>query len=196
MEGSSSLVAQRSVRYDPGMRLALKLHPDSRCAAVTALEVEIARPQMSELVLRYYVSGKMRDLSLPSKAISARKDALWQQTCFEAFVQDPGSDGYCELNFSPSTEWAAYCFSGYRAGMRVAREIADPEIELKKSDDRLELQVSTMLPGLSAGTPWRLGLCAVIEEASGRKSYWALTHPAGKPDFHHADCFVCEAAGA
>jgi hypothetical protein len=30
---------------------------------------------------------------------------------------------------------------------------------------------------------------AVIEENSGAKSYWALKHPPGKPDFHHADGF-------
>ena len=32
----------------------------------------------------------------------------------------------------------------------------------------------------------------VIEEINGRKSYWALKHPAGKPDFHHPDCFALE----
>jgi hypothetical protein len=30
----------------------------------------------------------------------------------------------------------------------------------------------------------------VIEETNGRKSYWALAHPPGKPDFHHSDCFA------
>jgi hypothetical protein len=47
------------------------------------------------------------------------------------------------------------------------------------------------LPGAAV---WRLGLSAVIEETSGRKSYWALAHPKGKPDFHHADCFTLELA--
>jgi hypothetical protein len=32
----------------------------------------------------------------------------------------------------------------------------------------------------------------VIEETNGAKSYWALKHPPGKPDFHHADGFVLE----
>jgi len=40
--------------------------------------------------------------------------------------------------------------------------------------------------------PWRLSLSAVIEQADGRLSYWALAHPPGKPDFHRADCFTCE----
>jgi hypothetical protein len=38
----------------------------------------------------------------------------------------------------------------------------------------------------------RFGLAAVIEETSGRRSFWALAHPPGKPDFHHADCFTLE----
>jgi hypothetical protein len=36
----------------------------------------------------------------------------------------------------------------------------------------------------------RLGLSAVIESCNGSLSYWALRHPAGKPDFHHADAFA------
>ena len=39
---------------------------------------------------------------------------------------------------------------------------------------------------------WQLGLSAVIEELNGHKSYWALAHPPGKPDFHHSDCFTYE----
>ena len=35
-----------------------------------------------------------------------------------------------------------------------------------------------------------LAFSAVIEETGGTKSYWALTHPPGKPDFHHPTCFT------
>jgi hypothetical protein len=34
----------------------------------------------------------------------------------------------------------------------------------------------------------------VIEDIGGGRSYWALAHPAGKPDFHHADGFTIELA--
>jgi hypothetical protein len=34
----------------------------------------------------------------------------------------------------------------------------------------------------------------VIEEADGRRSYWALHHPGPEPDFHHPDCFVAKLA--
>jgi hypothetical protein len=37
-----------------------------------------------------------------------------------------------------------------------------------------------------------LGLSAVIEEKNGVMSYWALKHPPGPPDFHHASGFVLE----
>ena len=40
--------------------------------------------------------------------------------------------------------------------------------------------------------PARLGLTAVIEEAGGRLSYWALRHPAERPDFHDAGGFALE----
>ena len=36
----------------------------------------------------------------------------------------------------------------------------------------------------------RMGLSMVIEELDGTKSYWALAHPPGAPDFHHPACFA------
>jgi hypothetical protein len=33
----------------------------------------------------------------------------------------------------------------------------------------------------------RLGLAAVIEELDGARSYWALRHAPGAPDFHHVE---------
>ena len=39
---------------------------------------------------------------------------------------------------------------------------------------------------------WQMGLSAVLEETDGTKSYWALAHPPGAPDFHHPDCFALD----
>jgi hypothetical protein len=58
---------------------------------------------------------------------------------------------------------------------------------------RYELDASLQLNALAdlpSDAPWQLNLSAVIEEKSGRKSYWALAHPPGKADFHHPDCFT------
>lgn len=42
----------------------------------------------------------------------------------------------------------------------------------------------------------KIGLSAVIEETDGTKSYWALAHPDGPPDFHDPACFVLELPAA
>jgi len=172
------------------MRHTLRLHPDSLCAAATQIEVDVARPRPDSLVLSYVVSGRISDLRLPPIVAAARADELWQHTCFEAFVRPSAGPGYYEFNFSPSTQWAAYGFDGYRSGMRVATEIDAPRIELRSTVESYTLQAALELDGLSL--PWRLGLAAVLEETNGRKSYWALAHPPGKADFHQADCFALE----
>jgi hypothetical protein len=169
---------------------ALRLHPDSLCAAATEIEAEIARPRPGSLVLSYVVSGRISDLRLPPVVAASHADELWRHTCFEAFVRPSSGPAYYEFNFSPSTQWAAYRFDSYRSGMRVATEIGAPRIEARSTAESYTLQAALALDGLSL--PWRLGLSAVLEETNGRKSYWALAHPPGKPDFHHADCFALE----
>jgi hypothetical protein len=131
---------------------------------------------------------------MPPVAAAARADELWRHTCFEAFIVGSPRVAYYEFNFAPSTQWAAYRFSGYRTGMRVATEIKAPQILLESSPERYVLQASVELDQvlLSRGSPLRFGLAAVIEEMSGHQSYWALAHPPGKADFHHSDCFALE----
>jgi len=177
------------------MRQSLRLHPDSRCSAAAHINVEVSRPRADNLVLSYVVSGRMSDVRIPPATAPARSDGLWQHTCFEAFVRASSGAEYYELNFAPSTHWAAYRFSSYRNGMCVASEISAPPIELRSSPDSYTLEVSLELNALSAlpnDSSWRLGLSALIEDMNGRKSYWALAHPPGKPDFHHEDCFAYE----
>ena len=115
------------------MRQALRLHPDSLCAAVTRIEVDVARPRAGSLVLSYVVTGRIDDLRLPPVTASARADELWRHTCFEAFVRASPGEAYYEFNFAPSTQWAAYRFDCYRSGMRVAAEIAAPRIETRSA---------------------------------------------------------------
>lgn len=172
----------------------LKLHPDSQCAAVTQIDVAVTRT-LGKLSLTYLVTGNIAGIRLPPKSAHVRADGLWQHTCFEAFVRKNPSMRYYEFNFAPSTEWAAYRFRGYREGMVVAEEMRPPVIEGRTSAETYALQVTLQpdtLPSLPSDVPWFLNLSAVIEETDGRKSYWALAHPPGKPDFHNADCFVLE----
>lgn len=173
------------------MRTILTLHPSSRCAAVSAIEVEAERREPGVLALRYLVSGDMAGVVLPPPAAPVRTDELWRHTCFEAFVGAADSDAYDEINLAPSGQWAAYRFDSYRQGMRPLEPFTPPGTDVRRTGRELELSATLHLDDL-AGSPWRLGLSAVIEETDGEISYWAAAHPAGRPDFHHRDGFAVE----
>ena len=120
-----------------------------------------------------------------------RADRLWEHTCFECFIRSDEGTGYFEFNFSPSMEWAAYRFDEYRTGMRPA-EVDCPAVIATNPPNRFELSARVVVPEWKDRS-WFLNLTAVIEEKSGRKSYWALNHPPeGPPDFHHPACFTLE----
>jgi len=177
------------------MRHALRRHPDSLCVAAARIEAEVARPSADRLVLTYIVHGNIGELRLPPPAAPARGDELWQHTCFEAFVGTAAGAAYYEFNFAPSTRWATYRFTSHRSGMQIATEIGAPGIETQSASDRYTLRASLNTDDLSAmprDRGWRLGLAAITEDTRGARSYWALAHPPGKPDFHHFDCFALE----
>ncbi len=176
------------------MRRPLQLHPDSVDIAVTAVTVDVTHPQPGGLAFAYSVTGTIRDLRIPARHAPVRTDELWKHTCFEAFIGASSGAGYYEFNFSPSTQWAAYEFAGYRNGMRVATAIPAPPITVDSEAGRFTLLTSLELDRIELPRrgKWRLGLSAVIEDRNGQKSYWALAHPPGKPDFHRADCFLHE----
>ena len=181
------------------MRQQLKLHPDSHSVAATQIEVEIARPLANNLTLSFIITGNLSGVRLPRAATSGRSDELWRHTCFEAFVGAALDAGYYELNFSPSKQWAAYWFNGYRNGMCAAEEITELPIETRSEPNSYMLQTSLDLnrfSRLAREGVWHLALSALIEDTSRRMSYWALAHPPGKPDFHKADGFAYEFSAA
>lgn len=181
------------------MRLALERHGDSQGAAATGIEVDLAWTAPGDLALTYVVRGDIAALALPPPVSSARTDELWRHTCLEAFVGGVGDPGYYEFNLAPSGRWAAYRFDGYRQGMDPAAAAVDPRITSEATADRFTLRAVLALdalPGLARDAAWRLALSAVIEQTDGCKSYWALAHPPGQADFHHADGFSHEITAA
>ncbi|HVK81932.1 MAG TPA: DOMON-like domain-containing protein [Verrucomicrobiae bacterium] len=171
------------------MRFALTPHPDFPSDAITAIEVEVVRVEPERLELTYRAQGDIARLLVPAPADPERTDGLWAATCFELFAKPAGGDAYCEFNFAPSSQWAAYAFDRYRAGMRELA-LETPAIETSAVDDMFELRVAVEASVLRAGA--RLALTAVIEDTRGAKSYWSARHAAGKPDFHHAESFAVE----
>ncbi|HYL59899.1 MAG TPA: DOMON-like domain-containing protein [Candidatus Acidoferrales bacterium] len=142
--------------------------------------------------MTFRLDGDISRVVVPSPSPPRFATQLWQHTCFEAFVAVEGQSAYHEFNFAPSTEWAVYSFRGYRDGSPVADEAMNPRIATRSTEGRLEMDTIVRLGALSALHP-RAALCiglAAVVEASDGFSYWALRHPADKPDFHDADGFA------
>lgn len=205
---------------------ALVAHPDAPARNVPNVACSYVWRGAGEWSFDFMVGAPSGALRLPEPVAPARADGLWRRSCFELFLRPADGAFYFEFNFSPSGEWAAYRFDGYRAGM-TALDVAPPRVistvaaqfdlsmhahltglgmdaetvrSLLDADagaergppSRYGLSAYLDDPRLPPGGDWLAGLSAVIEEADGTLSYWALAHPAGKPDFHHPDCFVLE----
>lgn len=152
-----------------------------------------ARAKMTPhwLTLRWKVEGAGQ-LVVPEFTGKCRADGLWRSTCFELFVRELG-EAYAEFNLSPSEQWAAYDFAGYRAGMTERPCPRDPVCTPRRGQSVLIFDAAIPVAALPV-LPWRYGLTAVIEETGGVTSYWAIAHRVDKPDFHHDTCFAATLA--
>ncbi|QIL02707.1 DOMON-like domain-containing protein [Sphingomonas sinipercae] len=178
-----------------GVHLELSHHPATPPSSPIKLWATVdhaaAFGAMATTNIWFGIGAPAERFLLPHSAEPSRRDGLWQTTCFEAFLQQPGSDAYREWNFAPSGDWAAYDFTGYREGMSEADIGAAPYIRLEDNFTWFALGATI---ATDAGAQWQLGLSAVLEEKDGTKSYWALAQPKEKPDFHHPDCFTAKLA--
>lgn len=166
-------------------------HPDNPPDGVQKVTSQLLGFDVESLFVEFAFTPRS-EVSLPAESAPGRTDGLWRTTCFEVFIKPVGSEQYLELNFSPSFAWAAYAFDRYRDGMRPLPMRLDPEITIFETDEThywlsAEFDVTPFLSGSTM-----LGLSAVVEHQDGSKSYWALAHPPGPPDFHHPDCFTLE----
>lgn len=170
----------------------LKCHPSTRAAAVRAIQV-LVRRSANAIKLAFRLDGDISRIKIPAPVMPRIGTELWRHTCFEAFIAVEGQSAYHEFNFAPSGEWTVYGLSDYRKGSPLADEAMRPDIVVRSTQSRLELDAAVPLDRLSAiyeRAPLRLGLSAVIETIDGKLSYWALRHPPGKPDFHDAQGFA------
>ena len=174
--------------------VALQCHPATPAQAVHGVEVQVGWRNGGALALTFSLKGDLARLRIPALQPSRRADGLWQHTCFEAFIRHKGEPAYCEFNFAPSGAWAAYAFCRYRDGTSLAQDL-DPCIVVRRTGGRLELDALIRLeylPPVQSRTRVQLALSAVVEDEQGGLSYWALTHPLSRPDFHHPDAFILE----
>jgi hypothetical protein len=175
--------------------VALACHPATATTAVRGLTASARIGGAGKLAVTFTLDADMSRVRLPHTRTPARADELWRHTCFEVFVALPENEAYCELNFSPSGEWAMYGFVGSRRGMTPLEVRRPPRIAVRPMPRGLVLEAITgldELPMPRPGSPLRAGAAAVIEETDGHLTYWALAHPAERPDFHHRLGFVLQ----
>ena len=163
-------------------------HPNHPPRAVTQVEARVTGQDANWLRVRWRVEGSQQ-LVVPAFAGKGRADELWQTTCFELFLKPLGGEAYCELNLSPSERWNAYDFDGYRERMRERPFPHEPECTMRQGSTFAIFDAAIPIGGLTQAD-CAMGMCAVIDEQGGVKSYWALAHPDGEPDFHAPACFA------
>jgi hypothetical protein len=173
--------------------VTLNCHPATCSLGVRDIGVHVHRTPSGTLELRYRLSGDLRGIRIPADGSARLGSELWRHTCFEAFVALDDQPAYHEFNFAPSGAWAACGFDAYRTRSVIRNPVEPPSIEVRTARDRLELDAVVRLESLSpehASARLRIGLSAVIEATDEGLSYWALHHPADRPDFHHPGAFV------
>ncbi len=154
---------------------------------------EIAR-RPGALTVRYELLGPLDELAIPGPAAApARKDGLWEETCFELFLAVKNSPRYREFNLSPSVHWNVYRFADYREGMEEEGAYDSLPFRVERGPDALslalEIDLSRIVPGEQA---LEIGVTAVMKFRSGEASHWALTHPGPGADFHRREGFSLE----
>lgn len=176
--------------------LRLECHPESPAKTIESIEVSIQLSSDGRLWLRYHVECELENLETGFPKENVRTDGLWYTTCFELFVNSSDGYGYIELNFAPSSQWAAYQFTNYREDIQNLELQSAPVIVLDASDGHFALEAEISLPEIWRNMVLNTGISAVIEESNGTKSYWALVHKEAHPDFHDRACFTYELKAA
>ncbi len=146
------------------------------------------------LKINFELSAPLNQIIIPALAEKpTRKNRLWEDTCFELFIGIKGTDPYWEFNLSPSGYWNVFRFDDYRKGMTEETTFSRLPFYVTHTPDSLkmflEIKMNELLP------PDQLlnaGISAVIKNNHGDITYWALTHPGPKPDFHLKDAFCIE----
>lgn len=188
--------SNHAVTDHPDYPLTLRCHPATPAPVVRSLEARAIFQPDGALRFGFRLWGDMARLRVPQTSSSQRADPLWEHTCFEAFVGERDKASYREFNFSPSGQWAAYAFSDYRQPDAALPLPDAPQIVTRLFAGRLEVYAEIAPASLPRTTGTLLiGLSAVVEAADavdGSHSYWALLHPAVRPDFHHRAAFTLE----
>lgn len=156
-----------------------------------AITCSISRDD-SVLHVCFTLRGPLHHLRIPLPAKHPeRRDNLWQESCFEFFFAEVGSEVYWEVNLAPSGHWNVFRFDSYRQGMQREENVASLPCRIVFSPQTFTLKAALDLGCMSLrDKPMQAGISAVLQSKSNNLSCWALAHPCGKPDFHDRKGFL------
>jgi hypothetical protein len=169
------------------------LKPFPSAGPLPDLNITVSAERRSNiLAVSYTLCGPLTELVVPAQTnMPARRDALWEETCFELFLGIRNSPGYWEFNISPAGHWNVYRFKSYREGMQEEPAITALPFSIESKSDSfclsLELALDKIVP---VEQDLEAAISAVVKSINGKLTYWALIHPDAKPDFHLRDGFV------
>jgi hypothetical protein len=152
----------------------------SRCSNILAVSFELL--------------GNMEELAIPMAVdIPARKKYLWEETCLELFLGLKDSPRYWEFNLSPAGHWNVFRFDAYREGMQEEGAFPSLPFRVQNLPGSFLLAVEIDLDRIiEEGKSLDAGISAVVKKRDGGASYWSLTHPGPRPDFHRRESFIVE----
>ena len=137
-------------------------------------------------------SGGAVAFPAPADRPGPPRPGLWEETCFEFFLAVKDAPQYWEFNLSPAGDWNVYRSAIIGRAWRRSRPLPPCPLTSKAGRDswRLALEVDGWdRPG---GPALEVAIAAVIKLAGGGLTYWALTHPGPRPDFHRRESFLVE----
>ena len=151
----------------------------------------------SDLVIRetglievvFHWNDPDKKIIFSEEPVGGRHTGLWQQTCFEVFIQPSGGKKYFEINLTARKAWNVFYFEDYRMP-QPPRELPGAE-PLSFHVSGSELKVAIRLPGVDL-RKINISFCAVIALKDSGISYWSVKHADTKPNFHHFGSFITE----
>lgn len=187
--GDTSVNAFRDVPLVP--------HACGGAGPVRTLTVSGALQRSGSLTIEFQLAAELRAIRMvPLVCQPQRRNELWRHTCFELFARYGNEPRYCEFNFSPAGDWAAYAFDDYRGVRRDAEQppiivsVQTTGLEQIRLRARMDLRSAFAIDTATLQfASWRLNCAAVIENIDGSLSYWAVHHPQAQPDFHDTEGF-------
>lgn len=157
----------------------------------TAPSIEITgeiERQQNQLSIQYQLTGQI--VVPPTVNQPTRQFDLWEDTCCEFFLGLRDSRQYWEFNLSPAGHWNVYRFLDYRQDLLEETAFDRLPFKVLPGNGNLQLNLKVDLqPIIPPEQSLEVGVTAIIKDRARQLSYWALTHPGKKADFHDRDAF-------